>query len=187
LIESQLRASERMSGMMTELLEFSRGSYKLNRQVQSLSEIVHRVTHELTAQLSHLRIKLDSRIPAGALVEADAERMRRVFENMLINAMEAMPRGGAIEISAKNENGFVRIEVADDGPGVPPQLRERLFEPFVSQGKQGGTGLGLAIARGIVEAHGGRIGLVDVEVRGAHFFIELPAAGGVDAQQNIAH
>jgi signal transduction histidine kinase len=187
LIESQLRASERMSGMMTELLEFSRGSYKLNRQVQSLSEIVHRVTHELTAQLSHLRITLDSCIPAGALVEADAERMRRVFENMLINAMEAMPRGGAIEISAKNENGFVRIEVADDGPGVPPQLRERLFEPFVSQGKQGGTGLGLAIARGIVEAHGGRIGLVDVEVRGAHFFIELPAAGGVDAQQNIAH
>jgi signal transduction histidine kinase len=186
LIESQLRASERMSGMMTELLDFSRGSYKLNRQVQPLSLIVQRVTHELTAQLLHLRIKLDSRIPAGAIVEVDAERMRRVFENMVINAMEAMPQGGAIEINARNEDGLVRVDVVDDGPGVPLPLRERLFEPFVSQGKQGGTGLGLAIARGIIEAHGGRIGLADGEARGAHFFIELPAGGGDDAQQNIA-
>jgi signal transduction histidine kinase len=186
LIESQLRASERMSGMMTELLEFSRGSYKLNRQVQPLSEIVQRATQELNAQLAHLKIKLDIRIPARAIIEADTERMRRVFENILFNALEALPHGGAIGISAKSEDGFMRIDVIDDGPGVPPQIRERLFEPFVSQGKQGGTGLGLAIARGIVEAHGGRIGLVEGEARGAHFFIELPAGGGVDAEQNTA-
>ncbi|MBO0800711.1 MAG: HAMP domain-containing histidine kinase, partial [Blastocatellia bacterium] len=186
LIESQLRASERMSGMMTELLEFSRGSYKLNRQIQPLTEIVQRATHELNPQFSHLQIKLHARIPASALIDVDAERMRRVFENILFNSLEAMPQGGAIEIDAKRKDGFVRIDVVDDGPGVPAQIRDRLFEPFVSQGKQGGTGLGLAIARGIVEAHGGRIGLAEREARGAHFFIELPAAGGDDGEQNIA-
>jgi len=67
----------------------------------------------------------------------------------------------------------VRIDVIDDGPGVPAEIRERLFEPFISYGKQGGTGLGLAISHGIIEAHGGKLGLAASANRGAHFFIEL--------------
>ena len=76
------------------------------------------------------------------------------------------------------DGGNVRVDVTDDGPGIPAAIRERLFEPFISHGKQGGTGLGLAIARAIVEAHGGRISLNGTQVRGAHFMILLP--GGKD-------
>ena len=89
---------------------------------------------------------------------------------------------GKIQILAKPENDGVRVDVLDDGPGIPDPIRERLFEPFISSGKQGGTGLGLAIARGIIEAHGGKISLADSAI-GAHFVIQLPYElphGGAD-------
>jgi signal transduction histidine kinase len=85
---------------------------------------------------------------------------------------------GAVEIRATQDGDSVRVDITDNGPGIPQSIRERLFEPFISHGKQGGTGLGLAIARAIVEAHGGRISLNGAHMRGAHFTIRLP--GGRD-------
>ncbi|MGH9847222.1 MAG: ATP-binding protein, partial [Blastocatellia bacterium] len=174
LLRTQLRASHRMSGMLGEILEFSRGSYKLDRREQSLVSIVQRAAEEFAPQLARLDIELETQVPAGILVYADAERVERVLGNLLANAVQAMPQGGRVEIGATGSDGHVRIDVVDDGPGVPPEIRERLFEPFISHGKQGGTGLGLAIARGIIEAHDGRITLADSNGRGAHFVIELP-------------
>ena len=174
LLETQLRASHRMSGMLGEILEFSRGAYKLDRREQSLASIVQRAAREFAPQLAQLHVELETRVPTGILVHADAERLERVLGNLLVNAVQAMPQGGRIEIVANGNHGRVRIDVMDDGPGIPPEIRERLFEPFISHGKQGGTGLGLAIARGIIEAHGGRIALAGGNGRGAHFVIELP-------------
>ncbi len=174
LLETQLRASHRMSGMLGEILEFSRGTYKLDRCEQSLASIVRHAVQEFAPQLARLDIELETWVPPGILVYADAERVERVLGNLLVNAVQAMPQGGRIDIGATDSDGHVRIDIVDDGPGVPPEIRERLFEPFISHGKQGGTGLGLAIARGIIEAHGGWITLDDTEGRGAHFVIELP-------------
>jgi signal transduction histidine kinase len=174
MIETQLQASHRMSAMLGEILDFSHGSYKLNRTRQPLIRIVRRLTGGFGSRLDHLRIELELRIPEEIVIAADCERIERVFENLLVNAIEAMPDGGRIVISATENNHLARVDVVDDGPGVPPQIRERIFEPFISHGKQGGTGLGLAVARGIVEAHGGRIGLADTPERGAHFYLELP-------------
>ncbi len=178
MLETQLRAAQRMNKMLTEILEFSRGSYKLNPKTQPLAPIVQRAAQELGAQMAQSGIALNVEVPAELTLNADGEKLARVFENLLVNSIQAMqrPEGGTIEIRAARENGDWRVEVADDGPGIPPAIRERLFEPFISHGKPGGTGLGLAIARGIVEAHGGKVSLENSQEQGARFVIRLPSA-----------
>lgn len=179
MIETQIRASHRMNAMLTEILEFSRGSYKLNPKVQPLAPIVQRAAQELGAQMAQSGIGLNVVIPDDLALNADGEKLARVFENLLVNSIQAMqrPEGGTIEIRAVKDDGHWRVDVTDDGPGIPPAIRERLFEPFISHGKQGGTGLGLAIARGIVEAHGGKVSLENSHERGARFVIRLPQSG----------
>ncbi|MEP7339247.1 MAG: ATP-binding protein [Acidobacteriota bacterium] len=187
MVETQIRAAHRMNDMLTEILEFSRGSYKLSPEPQPLAPIVHRATQEASAQMAQLGIRLSVAVPPEITLEADAEKLARVFENLLVNAIQALQQhpghsesqtGRAVEIRATQDGDGVRVDVTDNGPGIPAAIRERLFEPFISHGKQGGTGLGLAIARAIVEAHGGRISLNGTRARGAHFMIRLP--GGKD-------
>jgi signal transduction histidine kinase len=178
LVESQLRASQRMNDLLQELLEFSRGSYQLDLTRQRAADIVDYAIEEVRSLAARSSASIQSHVPADLVIKADGERLQRVFENLLINAIQAMPRGGQITVHATKGNGRVRIDVIDNGPGVPAAIRESLFEPFVSHGKQGGTGLGLAIAQGIVEAHGGRINLESGASQGADFFIELPLDEG---------
>src|SRR5260370_27242854 len=95
-----------------------------------------------------------------------------VFINLINNAQEAMPNGGQIHISAKTASDYVLVEIEDTGPGIPPGIRERLFEPFVTAGKRDGLGLGLALARQTVLDHGGDI--CAEPAAGARFVIRLP-------------
>jgi signal transduction histidine kinase len=100
-----------------------------------------------------------------------------VLLGLLANATEAVPAGGEVALQARAVDGAVEIDVADSGPGIPPELRERIFEPFFTT-RTRGTGLGLAIARQIVEAHVGRIEVGDRPGGGARFTVRLPAARG---------
>ncbi|HXH24289.1 MAG TPA: ATP-binding protein [Vicinamibacterales bacterium] len=114
--------------------------------------------------------------PSLPRVSVDAEQIRRVILNLVDNAIEAMERRGTIEIETEHDpsNNLVRIVVADDGPGIPPAEREKLFLPYYST-KQRGSGLGLAIVRRIVAEHGGNIEVADNTPRGTRFVVELPA------------
>jgi two-component system, NtrC family, nitrogen regulation sensor histidine kinase NtrY len=105
----------------------------------------------------------------------DPEQMRRVVLNLVDNAVEAMERAGTIWLSTEHDQGhnLLRIVVADDGPGIPPAERDKLFLPYYST-KQRGSGLGLAIVRRIVAEHGGAIDVADNVPRGTRFVIELP-------------
>ena len=105
----------------------------------------------------------------------DATLLRRVLDNLLENALRHTPAGGTVTLSAGVEGDMLRITVADTGPGVAPDLRAWLFEPFVS-GRADGTGLGLAIARQLAEAMGGRLFRGDSE-HGARFVLEVPWPG----------
>jgi two-component system nitrogen regulation sensor histidine kinase NtrY len=109
-------------------------------------------------------------------VRVDPEQMRRVIINLVDNAIEAMDRSGTILIETAHDpaNAVVRIIVADDGPGIPPAERDKLFLPYYST-KGRGSGLGLAIVRRIVAEHGGSIDVTDNAPRGTRFSIELPA------------
>jgi two-component system, NtrC family, nitrogen regulation sensor histidine kinase NtrY len=108
-------------------------------------------------------------------ISIDAEQIRRVVLNLVDNAIEAMDRKGVIDIETRHDvaNNLVRVVVADNGPGIPPAEREKLFLPYYST-KQRGSGLGLAIVRRIVAEHGGSIDVTDNQPKGTRFAIELP-------------
>jgi signal transduction histidine kinase len=116
----------------------------------------------------------DNRVPADLAVDADRERLYRVFHNLGRNAAQALGGQGRIRLLAHNSGGQVLIEVSDDGPGIPKGTREHLFEPFAGSGRTGGTGLGLATARDLVRGHGGELSLVDTSSAGTTFRITLP-------------
>jgi len=124
-----------------------------------------------------VHVSFDS-TPEVDVVAGDERRIRQVIFNLLTNAVKFTPAGGTVDVSAIRHNGEVRVAVADTGPGVPPEDRERIFEEFqqtdagIEQGE--GTGLGLALSRRLVELHGGRI-WVDAEPgRGSTFVFTLP-------------
>jgi signal transduction histidine kinase len=127
---------------------------------------------------------------APPLLEADAGQMKTCFLNILTNAVQAMPQGGQIRVSAgflwSNGNpGKLQLRFADTGPGIPPEDRERIFAPYFST-KATGFGLGLAITRKIVEDHGGRIFAAEAGARGTVMVVELPLEPAVTAAPRVA-
>jgi signal transduction histidine kinase len=104
----------------------------------------------------------------------DPTRLAHVFYNLVSNASDAMPRGGKIRIRLVPKGGEIVTEVEDSGKGIPPQIAQRLFEPFATFGKAGGTGLGLSICKRVVEDHSGRIEVRQEPGRGAIFVFTLP-------------
>jgi signal transduction histidine kinase len=111
-------------------------------------------------------------VPENLLVAVDRQRIQRVLINLLVNSVEVMPQGGAIRISADAGSHSVLVKVRDTGPGIAPEIRHRLFEPFVSA-KAEGLGLGLACSRQAVMEHGGEM-WVEFGGPGACFAFTLP-------------
>jgi signal transduction histidine kinase len=99
--------------------------------------------------------------------------MERVFQNLITNAIEAMPEGGDVSIQAVRRDAVVLVSVEDTGPGIPAIITPQLFQPFVSAGKKNGMGLGLALSRKTVLSHGGDLWNEHVET-GAKFVMKLP-------------
>ncbi len=175
LLDSQMRASHRMQEMLTEMLDFTRGSYTLDLEHYPLRQIAERAVQSLNIARSGVKIIWE--IPSDLYVTVDGERLRRVFENLINNAMQALPKDASartIILRAVAQSNQMRVDVIDNGVGVPREIQDRLFEPFVSHGKLGGTGLGLAIARSIVIAHGGNIALENTDGQGSDFYFTLP-------------
>ena len=171
-ISRQLR---RMSSMLEEVLEYARGETHLDRSPAPL--------HELFASLISLNADalretgITVRVRAtNLIVVLDHNRMFRVLQNLLTNAVEAIGPGkqGVITLSARRLKGACEISVRDNGPGLPKLIWGTLFQPFTTYGKRGGTGLGLAIAKGIVDAHGGKITFRSKKGAGTVFRIRLP-------------
>jgi|GEM_PF-626594 len=148
---------------------------------------------ELTAYgLRSTGIEVDRRLARGLpAIDADADQLHQVVANLVVNAQHALQevdRARRLTVSTRpgRAPGTVEIEVADNGPGVPEDLRRRVFEPFFTTKPQGvGTGLGLSFSHGVVEAHGGRLELLD-RGAGAAFLISLPTISGADGPEPAA-
>lgn len=132
---------------------------------------------ELRARTVSVALKCDEGLPQ---VHADPDLFRRVLENLIENAIRHSPEGGTVRVTARDEGDAHEVRVADDGPGVPPEMRETIFEPFVQAGSErasarAGRGLGLTFCKLALEAHGGRIWVEDANP-GAVFCLRLPKA-----------
>jgi signal transduction histidine kinase len=144
----------------------------------SINDIVEQGASLFRAQLASpgrppvtLTLDLDASLRA---MRGDGEQLRGVVQNLLLNAIDAMPQGGAIRVVTRRDGEVVRIDVADTGQGMTEEERRRLFTPYYTT-KQHGTGLGLAIVQSVVADHGGKIWVESERGRGAIFHIELPA------------
>lgn len=118
--------------------------------------------------------------PAATAVRGDAEQLGRAVQNLLLNAIDAMPEGGDLVVRTRRIGGVVRIDVSDSGEGLTEEERLRLFTPYYTT-KQHGTGLGLAIVQSVVADHHGKVWVESQAGRGATFHVELPAAADVEA------
>jgi signal transduction histidine kinase len=143
------------------------------REPTDLNAIVEEVLALVQPQASHQGIAVERRPGELPRIEADRRRLRRVVLNLVLNAIQAMPARGTLTVATSTTPAGtgVRLEVSDTGPGIPPELRERIFDPFIT-GKVAGTGLGLAVTKRIVEEHGGAIGFETGE-GGTTFRVEL--------------
>lgn len=163
-MRTALAQTERLSRLVTELLDLSRidaGAHKLDKASFALAPLLADVVAEASVAARGVRFTVDVS-PPDATVHADEARLAQVVANLLDNAARHGPAGGEVRISASVGADLV-LEVADDGPGIAPQDRERVFERF-TRGERavgGGTGLGLNIARWVVDLHGGTIAVVD--------------------------
>jgi signal transduction histidine kinase len=127
------------------------------------------VDAQLTGQSVERRVELDDTLTP---VDADPAQLHRALQNLVLNALDAMPSGGVLTVRTGHSDGSVRLEVADTGSGLTKEECERLFTPYYTT-KQHGTGLGLAIVQSVVSDHGGRISVESEPGRGSTFRIEL--------------
>ncbi len=167
-----LGAIDRAVNLCAQTLSFTReGAPKVERSRFDLGELVSEVGASVPEQLSG-DAEWRNTIEARLEVSADREQLYRVLSNLGRNAIQA--GASRIEIGARRKDGHVIIEVSDDGPGLSPRARERLFAPFAGSSRPGGTGLGLAIARELMRAHGGDIRLEHSTSEGTCFRLDLP-------------
>jgi signal transduction histidine kinase len=173
LARNMYRASRDIRSMLDHLLEAGRGQRE-QASACKLREIAASAAESVcsAAEANGVEVALD--IPEDVSVTVERDRIERVFQNLLANAIEAMPEGGRVSVSATAANAVVTVRVRDTGPGIAPQIRARLFQPFVTAGKKNGLGLGLALARQAVADHGGEM-WVEAGEPGAVFVFRLRA------------
>jgi signal transduction histidine kinase len=169
------RASRRMQELLQDLLNVSRGKSQAPEMCR-LREVAFAACDSLAAAADSQRVAIALEIPPEIELPLERNRMERAFVNLIANALEAMPEGGRVRLSARLENGMALVEVADNGPGIAVEIRNQLFQPFVSAGKRNGLGLGLALTRQTVLEHGGDLWVESEPGRGARFLFRLPGA-----------
>jgi signal transduction histidine kinase len=163
-----------MTDLLDSLLEFARTRESLTPAFANVSETIQRAVLAVRLHPRHHNRSID--VLCGVQLSGwfDQRKLERALYNLLLNACEAAPPlGGKVEITAAEVSGTITISVADNGPGIAESIRERLFHPFVSYGKENGTGLGLAVVQKIVQDHGGEI-LVERAQDRTVFRIVLP-------------
>ncbi|HEX9647095.1 MAG TPA: HAMP domain-containing sensor histidine kinase [Alphaproteobacteria bacterium] len=140
----------------------------------SLKKLVDDVGDIVAMDVGESALRWANQVPDGLEVVADHVQLFRVLQNIAQNSVEAMAGGGEVRIEGRRRAGRVEIDIADTGPGIPPRVREHLFQPFHGSARPGGSGLGLAIARENMRLHGGDIELVETGAAGTRFRLVLP-------------
>jgi two-component system, OmpR family, phosphate regulon sensor histidine kinase PhoR len=186
------RNADRLKLLIEDLLtisELEAGRIELQLQPLNLQPLAAKVLEDLETRASARQITLNSRI-ASLQVEGDPSRVEQVLANLVDNAIKYGRPGGNVTLDARGSaDGLIEVSVVDDGPGIPPDAIERIFERFYRADKarsreQGGTGLGLSIVKHIVQSHGGKVWAASEPGRGATFFFTLPRVVVAESKGN---
>jgi signal transduction histidine kinase len=168
-------AVNQMTDLIESLLEFSRTRESLRPTYGDVRSAVDRAVQGVKAHPEFQRIRI--RISGEGSTEGwfDFKKLERVFLNLLLNACEAVPaESGKIDIGLRRKGESLEIRIQDNGPGIAVAVRDRLFEPFVSHGKENGTGMGLTVVQKILQDHGGDVAVEQTSVSGTTFRINIP-------------
>jgi signal transduction histidine kinase len=169
-IESE---TQRLNRLVSSMLDTAR-QRAVTYAAVDINELVHASVAMLAGQAATRQVEVREVIAASdGVIQCDKEQITQVLLNILVNGLQILKHGGRIEVSTIDAGDFLRIEIADDGPGIDPAERTRVFEAFFFQ-REGGIGLGLAIVQQIVASHGGEIEAAESRLGGALFRILLP-------------
>jgi len=173
-----------MTDLIDSLLEFARTRESLTPVFGNISETLQRAVQAVRLHPRHHARSIDVLCGPNVSGWFDQRKLERALYNLLLNACEAAPPvGGKVEVTAGEVSGAITVAVADNGPGIADSIREKLFHPFVSYGKENGTGLGLAVVQKIVQDHGGEI-FVDRTAEGKTVFRIVLRGRGQDAARS---
>lgn len=165
----------RIMRMCEELLEYIKGNpVELQLKRQRIDGFVKREIDYVKDIFDRNNIKIKTNYLFNGYIVIDEERMGRVMQNLFMNAKDAMPDGGFLEVNTLKDKGFAIVQVIDSGFGINEDLLKKLFTPFMTEGKRRGTGLGLTISRKIIEEHNGRIEVLSEIGKGTMFSLYIP-------------
>lgn len=178
-IRMMRRNARRLLRLVDDILELSKldgGGIRLRIARVRLSELIEGVAGMLAPGAAARDIDLKYDGPTDAIAYVDAYRVETILTNLIGNAVKYTPKGGSIRVSLRHDEGSYKVAVEDTGPGVPQEMRDRIFDRYVQVGEKalGGVGIGLALARELTELHGGEIGLEVPEHGGSVFWFTLP-------------
>lgn len=163
----------RLDRVVKTFLDLSRPAV-LDCQNLRISEVVDEILTLLCPEAERAGVILEWKPDANVIVSADADLLRQALLNVVRNALDAMPAGGRLRVSVKRAGGMCEISVSDTGPGIPVEVRERIFEPYFST-KESGSGIGLALTMRAMQMHGGSVDVDCASGEGTTFCLRLPA------------
>jgi len=179
MVNDILKQAERAREVVHHLLSFSRSRQSTTLENINLAELLQQTLGFLKNQIRISQVALHTEMPEEPItVTGNANQLQQVFVNIILNAIQAMGKGGllTIKVEATAEN-MARVEISDNGPSIPEEIKARIFDPFFTT-KSDGTGLGLSVSNSIIEDHNGKITLDSEEDRGTTFYITLPIVRG---------
>jgi len=194
LLQALERNAQRLGSLIADLLDLSRldaGQYQLELEPLALREAAVQILETMARARSEKGIRVSNEVQENTRVVADRKALEQVLLNLLDNAIKYTPAGGWVAIRDLPIDGWVRLEVEDNGPGIGVEHRPRLFERFyrVDPGRSrhmGGTGLGLAIVKSLAEAMGGRVGMEPASPRGSVFWVTLRTGASAAGAERVA-
>ena len=174
LADEMIKQVDRFVTMTQEILDFSRGISSMNVQSVNFSELMATVLTFIEKDLAKHKVKLKENLQFEKFIKVDQEKLARAFYNIVGNAIDAMPKGGTLTVNSFQQNNNLVLEFVDTGTGIPEEIRNKIFQPFVTHGKKHGTGLGMAIVKKIVDDHKGTIEVGSARGKGTTIRILLP-------------
>jgi signal transduction histidine kinase len=174
------QAVNQMTDQIQALLEFSRTKTVYRPVSANIAEVIERAVHAVKARPEFNGIQIITSFEGSTEGRFDSGSLERVFHNLVLNACEAVPQdSGRIEVRTRQTDEGLEIRVADNGAGIPEEIRDRIFQPFVTAGKDNGIGLGLAVVQKIIQDHGGQVGVESTGAGGTVLRISLPSTPNV--------